>query len=43
MHLSENQDLIPVTQNESTLTFDAITKVAGLKLMHMHELHGYTM
>ena len=39
--ISENQDLTPMTPNDPMLTFDPITKVEGVKLMIMYELHGY--
>ena len=42
MHFSENQNLTPMTPNDPTLTFDP-KKIEGLKLMHMYELHEYTM
>ena len=42
MHLSENQNLTPMTPNDPTLTFDP-KKIEGLELMHMYELHEYTM
>ena len=41
MHFSENQNLSPMTPNN--LTFDPINEVMGLKVMHMYELHEYTM
>ena len=42
MHFSENQNLTPMTPNDPRLTFDP-KKTAVLKLMHMYELHEYTM
>ena len=36
MHFSENQNLTPMTPNDPRL-------IEGLKLMHMYELHEYTM
>ena len=32
----------PVTPNDPRLTFDPITKVKGLQLMHMYESYGHT-
>ena len=40
---SENALLTPVTPNDPRLTFDPITKVEGLKLMHMYESYGHAM
>ena len=42
MHFSENQNLTHMTPNDPRLTFDP-KKIEGLKLMHMYELHEYTM
>ena len=39
MHFSENQNLIPMTPDWPSTP----KKIEGLKLMHMYELHKYTM
>ena len=39
MHFSENQNLTPMTPDWLLTP----KKIEGLKLMHMYELHKYTM
>ena len=41
--LSENKTLTPVTPNDLILTFEPITKVEGLKLIHIFESYGHAM
>ena len=40
---SENYLLTPVTPNDPSFTFDPITLIEGLKLMHMYESYGHAM
>ena len=40
---SENNLLTAETPNDPRLTFDPITWVEGLKLMHMYESYGHAM
>ena len=39
----ENDLLTPVTPNDPRLTFDPITYVEGLKLMHIYESYGHAL
>ena len=41
--LSENDLLNPVTPSDPRLTFDHITSVEGLELMHIYESYGHAM